>query len=298
MSLNKQLIPAVVFAALAILCLALLVIFKLQEQKTVLNTKKDFLQTAYDNKKRSINANTSPITFKMYALMICAVPIGLFVFAWIVLNDPLIGIVLGIIGLFIPDLIVSITGNTHQKKFEERYMKAIKALAAGLESGLSIQQSVDEVIANRFIHESIKEGFRQIASDIKIGIPIATAFQTYADNNKSNDARDLASAIAMQTEVGGREAKVVENIANNIRSRMMVRKEIKNIFTDTTLMVNAMEIIPFLAIVFMYFGAREIIQPFFESTFMLIIFFSIIAFMLIGSIIIRRMVVKAKEGGS
>lgn len=298
MSLNKQLIPAVVFAALAILCLALLVIFKLQEQKTVLNTKKDFLQTAYDNKKRSINANTSPITFKMYALMICVVPIGLFVFAWIVLNDPLIGIVLGIIGLFIPDLIVSITGNTHQKKFEERYMKAIKALAAGLESGLSIQQSVDEVIANRFIHESIKEGFRQIASDIKIGIPIATAFQTYADNNKSNDARDLASAIAMQTEVGGREAKVVENIANNIRSRMMVRKEIKNIFTDTTLMVNAMEIIPFLAIVFMYFGAREIIQPFFESTFMLIIFFSIIAFMLIGSIIIRRMVVKAKEGGS
>lgn len=298
MSLNKQLIPAVVFAALCIFCLALLVIFKIQEQKSVLNTKKDFLQTAYDNKKRSISANTSPITFKLYALMICVIPLGLFIFAWIFLNDPMIGIVLGIIGVFIPDLLVSITGNSHQKKFEERYIKAIKALAAGLSSGLSIQQSVDEVIANKFIHESIKEGFRQIASDIKIGIPISTAFQTYAENNKSDDARDLASAIAMQTEVGGREAKVVENIANNIRSRMMVRKEIKNIFTDTTLMVNAMEIIPFLAIVFMYFGARDIIQPFFESTYMLIIFFGIIVFMLIGSIVIRRMVAKAKEGGS
>lgn len=161
---------------------------------------------------------------------------------------------------------------------------------------MSIQQAVNDVSDNIFVHESIRDGFKQIKADLQVGMTVQQAFQRFADDTKSVDAQDVASAIAMQSDVGGSEAKVIENISNNIQNRILMRREIKSLFAETNIMITFMDFAPFLAFLILYFGAPQLVAPYFESPTMTMILVGILLFTLLGTYIIRKQLSEAKQG--
>lgn len=293
---NEMLVSITVFAALAIFALAAAVIMKIQSRKSIIGEDRDYITKYLDGKRQEIENSNSGISFPLYLGLTIGLPIALFMFLFLFMHETIGGIILAIIGFFLPELLVKYLGKRQNSLFETRYGRALKALSSDLQAGMSIQQAVEEISENHFVHKSIRTGFKQINSDIKTGLSISKAFERFAQEYKSPYTSDVAAAISMQAEVGGSEAQIIELVSANIRSRIIFKKEIKTLFADTSMLINAMDIMPFGIVAILYFMARDIIQPFFESTGMTILFVGIMLFTLIGSVFIRKKMKTAKGG--
>lgn len=286
-----------VFLIAFALCVAWIIIIRIREDKSTLaEEKEDFITTFYNKKKRMLEINMPKLSIQNYLLMVIGSPVLFTALLWFVMKNKAFVLALAMFSVFLPDFVIRIIVESRRKRYEERYVRALKAFASSLRSGLSIQQSVQEIIANPFIADEIKDGFRQIDSDIRVGISIEDAFFAFAESADNDDARDVASAIAMQTIVGGSEAKVVDTIAGNIEDRLMTKKRIRAIFSATDFMVNAFDILPFLALIIVYIGMPEYVDKILDDPLMLLLCIFALAFTVYGSFSIRKKLRNAKGG--
>ncbi len=81
----------------------------------------------------------------------------------------------------------------------------------------------------------MRKKYATLSSDLIMGIPVAEAFQRFANGTNSQDAEDVALAIDIQNEIGGHEADVIRDISNNIYARIMLRREVNSIFLQKLL---------------------------------------------------------------
>lgn len=292
-----ELIPIYILITLVILCLAGAVVIKIKGEKGALEKgKPDFIDRIVQKKQRSLNQKAGGFQLKTYLILFFVSPVFVTAFIYLLTTNLTISMVLGLLGFAVPECLIRFMAKKQQRLFDERYARALRTLASCLRSNMTIQQAVDETCKNVFIHESIRAGFRQISTDLQVGLSVREAFGRFADATGSTDARDVTAAIAMQNEVGGNEAYVISSISQNITDRIMARKEIKALFADTNVMIWVMDIMPPLIAVGLYFAAPQYILPYFSSPLMTLLFIGLFAVTVIGSVIIRRMAKSAKEG--
>lgn len=293
----RELIPVYFLSFAVIFCIAAAVIIRLRDVRSVVGMpEQDFIDRFISLKKEKLKSAGGGFPFRYYAALLVFCPVMGGLLAYLLCKDFLIALLIAAVCLMLPDIIVKVLANRQKVLFEQRYARALRSLASSLRSNMTIQQAVEDTCSNVFVHESVREGFRQIASDLKVGIPVKDAFERFAKNSGSPDAWDVAAAIAMQNEVGGNEAYVVSNISQNINDRIMLRKEIKSLFADTDVMIFVMDIIPIAIIIGLYFYAPQYIVPYFENSLMTLLFFGLLTVMAVGTFVIRRMARSAKEG--
>lgn len=284
-----------VFLILFALCIASIFCLKVYNDRSVLEEEQDDIITRFLQKRQHmLQVNMPKITIKTYVILTLASPLVFGILFWISFPNKLFALLLAVFTVLLPDYLIRTIIDLRKKKYEEKYVRALKSFSAGMKAGLSIQQAIKEVMNNQFVAEEIREGFRQIDADIRVGISIEDAFYSFAEKADNDDARDVASAIAMQAAVGGSEAKVVESIAQNIEDRLVTKKKIRSIFSSTDFMVNAFDVFPFLAVIFLYIGLPNYVQPVLEDPIALIIMFALLGLTLVGSVAIRKKINSAK----
>lgn len=285
-----------------IFCIAFLIIDHIHTTKKFSNSvleqteTEDFLDDIAKYKQRSLASKPWTMSYTTYKTIALIAAIVLAVFGYLITQSIILTLLISAVGLFVPEVIIYLQSSKSKTHYEERYATGLRQLVAGLKSGLSIQQAVSDVCVSPFVHDSIKEEFSQIDADLKLGITVQEAFQSFADRVKNKDAEDVAIAINMQMNVGGREAQVIESIAQNISSRIMLRKEINSMFAGSNVTVLAMDVVPFAVIAFMYFLAPNYLSPFFDNIALTVLFIGMLVFMGLGSIVIHRYVSRFRKG--
>lgn len=292
-----EFIPIAILIFISFVSLAIAVILKIHQEKSRLDIDdSDIIDKIISSKKKKVEASIGGMSWKMYVGLLIACPLAVGFITYLFLPYKPLCVVFAMLALFVPEFIIKYTTKKKKDKFDQKYAAALRAMASSLRSGLTIEQTIKDLGTNPFIDERIQAGFRQIEADIKVGLPLAKAFKNFADNCGSKDAADVASAIAMQAEVGGKEALVVSTIAQTINSRLMLRREIKTLFAETSVMVYCMDFIPWFVFIFMMFFAPEYISPYFESVSMTMILVLIFVILTVGSFLIHKMVNKTKDG--
>ena len=295
--MTSEQLSLIIIVVFTIALIAAAVIINIIGRKNLLtDTEHDFISDAIDKKKRNL-AQTGGISFGTYTALLIGLPIAVGVIAWIFVPTKMIALLLAMAMLFVPDTNSRMHKTKKDAAFESRYAKGLNAFASCLKAKMTLLQAVEDVSNNPFVHEQIRDGFKTIASDIRLGIPAEDAFRKYADEIGSVDAADLASAIAMQNVVGGGEAEIVESLASNIQARIMMRREIKSMFAETEVLSSFMDFAPFAVLIIMYTGAPEFVAPYFESPVMTITLIGILGFTVIGSFVIRFQLHRARQGG-
>lgn len=293
-----ELAAPIVFVALFIVCVCLSIAVAIREEKSTITNEreKDFIDKFAEAKKKQIKATPGAISFKVYVIIMCVAPIALGGALLFFVGNPLAAVLGVAVGAIIPEVILRIKKMQNNKDFDERYGRALKQMTSTLRSGLTVQQAVEDVCQNPFLDKHTKDMFTQINSDIRVGIPISDAFKRAAEFHSTCDTRDMAAAMAMQTEVGGNEAAVVENVSNNINSRIMIRKEISTLFLGTKILVYAMDIAPPIMLVVLLAGGGDLMEFYTRSSLNFLIVIGILALFLIGSIISHNLMNKSKVG--
>ena len=120
--------------------------------------------------------------------------------------------------------------NRELSAFERELPGALKMLAGSLSAGLSFLQALS-AYAEDGQEVSAKE-FRRALSEIQLGVPIERALESIAIRMKSEDLRWAVSAFAIQREVGGSLATILNSTAETIESRFELRREIQTLSAE------------------------------------------------------------------
>ena len=286
-----------VFLVFFAICIAAIAIINITEKKSAFVDQNDldFFTKLYKEKDEMLRLNMPNVSIKTYITLSVASPFIIGIFLWLLLPNKLFASLIAMFSIFLPDFIIHILVENKRRKYEEKYVRALKAFASALKAGMSIQQAIQDVSNNVFISDDLRESFRQLDADIRVGISIQDAFTSFAEKADNDDARDVACAISMQAAIGGSEGKVIESISKNIEDRLMTRKKIRSIFAATDVMVKVLDVAPFLTLLLVCVGMPAYVEPILNNPVHMIVIIGVLVFTLYGTYKIRRKI-RASKG--
>ena len=109
--------------------------------------------------------------------------------------------------------------------FEEQLPEAIDLLGRAIRAGHPLSAGL-KMVADETT-EPIRSEFRRTHEENRFGLPFEDALLAMADRVNIIDVRILTTAILIQREVGGNLAEVLDNLANVIRVRFNIRRQLR-----------------------------------------------------------------------
>lgn len=289
-------IHIIVLIVFSIFLFALYFVIRTHNKSVQLGRRGDFISDYIQKKKTELKKKNVSMSVDTYfkIMMIAPVAIGIVVYAGTV--QPVAAVAAALLGLLLPEAVVAYMRYDMDRKFEERYARSLEQLGASLRAGLSIRRAVEDVAECKFVHETMRARYAKLSSDLQMGLTVGEAFQRFADGTNSQDAADVALAIDVQNTVGGHEAEVIMEVAKDIRNRIMLRREIKSIFSSTSSMVWMMDFIAPGIILWFLFANRNYVEIYFSSPVYMALFIIFLGLISIGIIINHTILKKIRKG--
>jgi tight adherence protein B len=189
----------------------------------------------------------------------------------------------------LPYLYASYRRRAILRKFEDLLPEAIDYLSRAVRAGHPLTagfQMIGEELA-----DPMGEEFRTMFDQQRFGVPFEEALLGLCDRIELVDVRIFATSIIVQREVGGANfAEVLDNMAETVRARFAIRREIK-VYTAqgrmSGMVVGAMPVLAGLAI---YFQDPAYVRVLFEHPIGRVMAVAAVALQIFGFLWIRRIV--------
>ena len=139
--------------------------------------------------------------------------------------------------------------------FNGQLAQTLGLMAGGLQAGLSLPQAVDTVV--REGHEPMAGELRRALVEQRLGIDISDALEGVGQRMESEDFGWVVMAIRIQREVGGNLAEILHTVAETLREREYLRRQVKALSAEGRLSGYILTGLPPLIGVYMYFANRE-----------------------------------------
>lgn len=245
----------------------------------------DFITALIKDRKNKLIRSGIDGALTLYFSSIIILPLTFGFITYLITNKMSFTVIVAVAFILAPEGVIKLAQRHNDRVWEDRYAQSLEYLATALKSGMTIMQAVHEVSTNRFVNTTMRRRFAKLSADLQMGISVKDAFYAFAENTNSPDAKDLAIALDVQNEVGGHESQVVQNIARDIRERIIQRREIKALFAGTSSMVWIMDFIPLGIILFLGITNQTYVDFYFSSPVTMVILLVIVGCCVLGSII-------------
>jgi tight adherence protein B len=162
-------------------------------------------------------------------------------------------VLLGVVG---PFLFLAVKASRRQAKFDEQLPSTLQLLSGALQAGHSLQQAVDTVV-----HEAgdpIAAEFQRVLTEARLGRPLEEAFEAMAKRTRSVDFEWTVMAIRLQRQVGGNLAEVLNTVAQTIRERYSLKRQVRALSAEGRLSSLILSLLPILM-----FAALLVFNPVF-----------------------------------
>jgi len=151
-------------------------------------------------------------------------------------------IVLGVVGAVFPTLLLRSALGKRADKLREQLPDVLTIMASSLRAGHSFIQSLDTV-AKEIAHPAAAE-FQRVVAEIRLGRPAEDALEALADRVGSADFKWAVLAVNIQREVGGNLAEILDNVADTLRERAMLRRQIRVLTAEGRLSAWVLTLLP------------------------------------------------------
>lgn len=149
-----------------------------------------------------------------------------------------------VVGAVVPILVLDQAVRARTRKFDEQLPDALGLIAGSLRAGYGLLQAVALVTEEMLPPAS--EEFRRLQTQTRLGLPLEGALDQMAARVDSEDFRWTVSAITIQREVGGNLAEVLDIVANTIREREALRRQVASLTAEGRLSALILLVLPFL----------------------------------------------------
>ncbi len=137
------------------------------------------------------------------------------------------GAVLGIaVGAAVPPALVLLRGDRTHLRVVRDLPLALDAVAAAMRSGTGPVVALSD--GARAVGASpVGADLLGVVHDARSGVPLTAALQAWADRRGGREVRLAAAALSMAVEVGGPQARTVDEVAAVLREQRAIEEEVR-----------------------------------------------------------------------
>ena len=228
-------------------------------QRTTLTTAADYTTDAV-NKVLEKRGSGLAVLVDMAGIKTCVTDLVVVVAAaalaagalGVVLANPAVG--LGAAALVVVGFRValSIMISRQKKAFAGQLDSTLQMMASSLRAGYSLLQAV-QAMGNE-ADSPTKEEFARVINETRIGRPLNDSLTEVATRMDSEDFTWVAQAIAINREVGGNLADVLDGVAKTIRDRSQLQRQVAALASEGKLSAIILMALPFGITIFLSFA--------------------------------------------
>lgn len=229
-----------------------------------------------------------PLTAEEVLLFSLVLIVGVFYITLILTGNIIISLLASAMIILVIRTYMLIKYKKRLEKINEQLADAIDMISGSLKTGYSFLRALE--VASKEMQRPISKELMKIVNEIKYGLLIEQAFKNMMERIPIKDLELLVTAIVMQKQTGGNLAEIFDNIADTIRERVLLKREVKTITAQGILSGWIVSLLPvFLILTLMILNPGYLSILFTDK---IGIFLLIIAIFneIIGIIMIRRIV--------
>ena len=181
-----------------------------------------------------------------------------------VLLPPVLGVIVGVVLTpLLARALVSARIDDRRKKFVDQLPDLLQTLVSSLRAGYGLPQALD-VAASQSI-EPTKTELQRVLFEVRIGRDPGDALAAAAERMASSDFSWVVAAMQINREVGGELAVVLENVADTVRERQRLRRQIRVLTAEGRISAYVLTALPFLLAVALLMTNPDYFEPFGDS---------------------------------
>ncbi|HZD18050.1 MAG TPA: type II secretion system F family protein, partial [Actinomycetota bacterium] len=196
--------------------------------------------------------------------------------------------VFALVGGAIPVIVLSITMNRRINKLHAQLPDILMLLASSLRAGHSFFQALSTVAEE--IGDPAADELGRVVSEIRLGRPVDEALDALADRVGSDDFHWAVLAVNIQREVGGNLAEVLDTVADTVREREVIRRQVRVLSAEGRLSAVILTALPFVIGLYISQVNPEYLTPLFTTRTGIMMLVVAGALLSVGALWIRRMV--------
>lgn len=174
------------------------------------------------------------------------------------------GVFILAIALAIPPAVVVYLAYKRRAEFQSQLPDLLGLLASTLRSGYSLMQGVEA--AAQEVIEPTKRELQRVVTEARLGMPLEEALHNVSVRMNSRDFEWTVMAISIQREVGGNLAELLDTVADTMRARDRLRRDINSLTAEGRVSAIVLGVLP-VAIGFMIYTLNpEYIEGLFDET--------------------------------
>jgi tight adherence protein B len=179
------------------------------------------------------------------------------------LGNP-IALAVGIlVGWWLPKFWLGRRKSSRLKAFNSGLSDTIMLLANSLRAGSSFLQSVEMVV--REAQPPLSTEFSRVIREVNLGLPLDDALANLGRRMKSDDLDLMITAIAIQHQVGGNLAEILDTIAYTIRERVRIKGEIRTLTAQQRMSGYVVGFLPVALVLLLSVIAPTFMAPMLQS---------------------------------
>ncbi len=144
----------------------------------------------------------------------------------------------------LPLVVIEILKNRRKTLFHTQLPDTLLLTAGALKAGYSFSQAISMV--SEETKPPIAIEFKKVLTEARLGLPIEEALENMAVRVRSINFDWTVMAVTIQREVGGNLAEILEILANTIRERDCVERQIDVLTAEGKLSATILFCLPFV----------------------------------------------------
>ncbi|WP_404312924.1 type II secretion system F family protein [Agrococcus terreus] len=149
-----------------------------------------------------------------------------------------------------------------RKAFANELDATLQLMSSSLRAGQSMMQSLSSTAKES--EEPTASELARVVNETRVGRPVIEALEESADRMQSEDFRWATQAIAINREVGGSLADVLDGVAATIRERGLIRRQVASLSAEGRLSAIILMLLPIVVAGFLMLTNPTYLLPFIE----------------------------------
>jgi tight adherence protein B len=162
----------------------------------------------------------------------------------VMLRSVLIAVPLAAVTAAVPFVLLARAIDRRINALNQQLPDVLLILASSMRAGHSFLQALDTV--SKEVGEPSGPEFARVVAEIRLGRPFDEAITAMAERVGSEEFKWAMLAVNIQREVGGNLAEILDTLADTVREREAVRRQIKVLSSEGRLSIRILIALPFL----------------------------------------------------
>jgi tight adherence protein B len=175
-----------------------------------------------------------------------------------------------------------------RRLFAEQLPDNLQVLASALRAGHSLVGALSVVVEDS--PEPSRAEFRRVIGDEQLGVSLDEAFMVVVRRMDNRDLEQVALVAALQRDMGGNTAEVLDRVTDTVRERFELRRMVRTLTAQGRMSRWIVSLLPVGLLVFITAVSPEYMRPLFTEPLGRILLVGAAIMLVAGSFVIKKIV--------